>query len=83
MGFGFWVPYGADAAWHRVVGAGTGERVIVKALYAEDFAKTEAGGGRLFTRHAFFRRSTGGLTEGIYVLSIGGERVKTDELRRR
>ena len=32
----------ADAAWHRVVGAETGERIIVKALYTEDFAKTEA-----------------------------------------
>ena len=27
---------------HRVVGAQSGERVIVKALYAEDFAKTDA-----------------------------------------
>lgn len=32
----------ADAAWHRVVPAGTGERVIVKALYASEFTKTEA-----------------------------------------
>jgi len=34
--------FAADGAWHRVVGAGVGTRTIVKALYVEDFAKTEA-----------------------------------------
>lgn len=33
---------GPKGAWHRVVGAGVGTRTIVKALYVEDFAKTEA-----------------------------------------
>ena len=32
----------ADAAWHRVVPATEGERVIIKALYTADFAKTDA-----------------------------------------
>ena len=32
----------AGAAWHRVVGSSEGTRTIVKALYVEDFAKTDA-----------------------------------------
>jgi hypothetical protein len=32
----------AATAGHRVVAAQTGERVIVKALYAADFTKTDA-----------------------------------------
>ena len=32
----------AGAAWHRVAAASEGTRTIVKALYVEDFAKTEA-----------------------------------------